>query len=78
MDILNMLFQGWSGLARTVLVGLLAYAGLVLFLRLSGQRTLSKLNAFDLAVTVALGSTLSTILPDENVALAGGWWPSPS
>ena len=72
MDVLNMLFQGWSGLARTALVGTLAYAGLVLFLRISGKRTLSKLNAFDLVVTVALGSTLATILLDENVALAEG------
>lgn len=67
-----MLFQGWPGLARTVLVGVLAYIGLVAFLRLSGKRTLSKLNAFDLVVTVALGSTLSTILLNEDVALAEG------
>lgn len=67
-----MLFQGWPGLARTAVVGALAYAGLVLFLRLSGKRTLSKLNAFDLVVTVALGSTLATILLNEDVALAEG------
>ncbi len=67
-----MLFQGWPGLARTALVGALAYAGLVVFLRLSGKRTLSKLNAFDLVVTVALGSILATILLNEDVALAEG------
>lgn len=67
-----MLFQGWPGLARTALVGTLAYVGLVVFLRLSGKRTLSKLNAFDLVVTVALGSTLATILLNEDVALAEG------
>jgi uncharacterized membrane protein YcaP (DUF421 family) len=31
-------------------------------LRVSGKRTLAKLNAFDFVVTVALGSTLATIL----------------
>lgn len=67
-----MVFQGWPGLARTGVVGALAYAGLVLFLRISGKRTLSKLNAFDLVVTVALGSTLATILLNEDVALAEG------
>ncbi|HZV84496.1 MAG TPA: YetF domain-containing protein [Brevundimonas sp.] len=72
MDWTGMLFQGWPGLARTVIVGALAYVGLVLILRLSGKRTLSKLNAFDLVVTVALGSTLATILMDEKVALAEG------
>jgi uncharacterized membrane protein YcaP (DUF421 family) len=72
MDWTGMVFQGWPGLARTGVVGALAYAGLVLFLRISGKRTLSKLNAFDLVVTVALGSTLATILLNEDVALAEG------
>lgn len=72
MDWSEMIFQGWSGLARTAVVAVLAYVGLVLFLRLSGKRTLSKLNAFDLVVTVALGSTLATILLNEDVALAEG------
>lgn len=72
MDIVDMLFQGWSDLGRTLLVGVLAYVGLVLLLRVSGKRTLSKLNAFDLVVTVAMGSTLATILLNADVALAEG------
>jgi uncharacterized membrane protein YcaP (DUF421 family) len=68
----SMFFQDWHGIVRTVIVGLLAYATLVLFLRISGKRTLAKLNAFDLVVTVALGSTLSAILLQESVALAEG------
>ena len=72
MDLSEMLFQGWEGIVRTVLVGVLAYAGLVAFLRVSGKRTLAKLNAFDLVVTVALGSTLSAILLQESIALAEG------
>lgn len=67
-----MFFNGWSTLGRTVLVGGLAYVGLILFLRISGKRTLSKLNAFDLVVTVALGSTLATIAISADVALAQG------
>ncbi|OYW53430.1 MAG: hypothetical protein B7X99_13485 [Rhizobiales bacterium 17-65-6] len=72
MDWQNMLFQNWSGIVRTILVGSMAYATLVVFLRISGKRTLSKLNAFDLVVTVALGSTLSAIILQESVALAEG------
>lgn len=72
MDIQAMLFQNWSGIVRTILVGVLAYATLVLFLRISGKRTLAKLNAFDLVVTVALGSTLSAITLQESIALAEG------
>jgi uncharacterized membrane protein YcaP (DUF421 family) len=67
-----MFFQDWSGIARTLIVGLGAYVGLVLVLRASGKRTLTKLNAFDLVVTVALGSTLATVLLNKNVALVEG------
>jgi uncharacterized membrane protein YcaP (DUF421 family) len=68
----GMMFQGWDILGRTLLVGVLAYAGLVFFVRISGKRTLSKMNAFDLIVTVALGSTLATVLLSPDVALAEG------
>jgi uncharacterized membrane protein YcaP (DUF421 family) len=67
-----MLFHSWADLGRTVTVGVLAYAGLVLMLRISGKRTLSKMNAFDLVVTVALGSTLATTLLSKDVALLEG------
>ena len=65
-------FDSWSGLLRVVVVGVLAYAALVVGLRLSGKRTLSKMNAFDLVVTVALGSTLATIILSQDVALVEG------
>jgi uncharacterized membrane protein YcaP (DUF421 family) len=67
-----MFFHSWTDIGRTALVGALAYAALVLMLRVSGKRTLSKMNAFDLVVTVALGSTLATILLSKDVALAEG------
>ena len=68
----SMIFQNWEGVVRTLFVGILAYATLVVFLRLSGQRTLAKLNAFDLVVTIALGSVLSSILLQESIALVEG------
>lgn len=67
-----MVFDGWVGLGRVAVVGTAAYVALVLLLRISGKRTLSKMNAFDLVVTVALGSTLATILLSTSVALAEG------
>lgn len=71
-DAFDAFFVNWSGLVRTLVIGVLAYAGLVLILRISGKRTLSKINAFDLVVTVALGSTLATIILSKDVALAEG------
>ncbi|MDQ1899922.1 DUF421 domain-containing protein [Paracoccus sp. WLY502] len=65
-------FDTWASLGRVLLVGSLAYAGLVLMLRVSGKRTLSKMNAFDLVVTVALGSTLATVLLSRSVPLVEG------
>lgn len=67
-----MVFDGWWGLVRVVVVGVLAYAALVVLLRVSGKRTLSKMNAFDFVVTVALGSTLATVLLSKDVALLEG------
>jgi uncharacterized membrane protein YcaP (DUF421 family) len=69
---LSMFFDNWSGLGRIAVVGPLAYVALLITLRISGKRTLSKMNAFDLVVTVALGSTLATIILSSDVALAEG------
>lgn len=67
-----MFFDGWMELVRVLVVGALAYAALIAILRISGKRTLTKLNAFDLVITVALGSTLATILLSKDVALLEG------
>jgi uncharacterized membrane protein YcaP (DUF421 family) len=67
-----MFFDGWTGLFRTVVVGVCAYVVMIVLLRISGKRTLSKMNAFDFVITVALGSTLATILLSKETALTEG------
>ena len=67
-----MWFDDWSDIVRVLIVGTAAYVGLVALLRISGKRTLAKLNAFDLVVTVAFGSTLATILLSSDVSYAEG------
>lgn len=67
-----MFFSDWESIGRVVVVGVLAYGTLVMLLRVSGKRTLSKMNAFDLIVTVALGSTLATVLLSKQTALVEG------
>lgn len=67
-----MLFDSWHDLARVAVVGALAYGALIVILRLAGKRSLAKLNIFDFVVTVALGSTLATILLSSMVSLAEG------
>jgi uncharacterized membrane protein YcaP (DUF421 family) len=67
-----MWFDSWEALGRVLAVGASAYLTVVLVLRSSGKRTLAKLNAFDLVVTVALGSTLATILLNSDVSWSEG------
>lgn len=67
-----MFFDSPTALLRTLVIGTLAYVALVALLRVSGKRTLSKWNAFDLVVTVAFGSTLATALLSRQTTLAQG------
>jgi uncharacterized membrane protein YcaP (DUF421 family) len=67
-----MLFDSWTPILRTLLVGVLAYAASVLSLHASCKRTLSKMNAFDGMVTVALGWALANTHFVQHIALAQG------
>ncbi len=67
-----MLFDNWGPVLRTLFLGAVAYAAVVALIRVAGKRTVSKMNAFDLIVTVALGSTLATILLSADVSLVQG------
>lgn len=69
----HIFYNGWEGFARTLTVGVLGYVFLVGYLCWSGKRTLSKRNAFDLIVTVSLGSVLlASLLLGKSVAPAEG------
>ncbi|GAA0893799.1 DUF421 domain-containing protein [Fulvivirga kasyanovii] len=66
----DILFATKSEVLRIVLAGVMVYACLVLLLRISGKRTLSKWNSFDFVVTVAFGSTFATALLSKDVSVA--------
>lgn len=65
-------FDSWDSIIRIICITPLAYFAMVLFLRISGKRTLSKMNAFDFVVTIALGSSLATVALNKNIPLADG------
>ncbi|MEO7723947.1 MAG: hypothetical protein ABIU29_04550 [Chthoniobacterales bacterium] len=67
-----MFYDGWYPLLTTLVSGVVAYVLLILLLRLCGKRTLSKWNAFDYVVTIALGSTLATILLSKDITIVQG------
>lgn len=62
----------WLDFLYVIATAIGAYTWLILVLRLTGKRSLSKLNAFDFAITVAFGSALATVVIDENVGLLRG------
>ncbi len=69
---MGLFFNSWNELGRVLVLGIMGYISLVLLLRASGNRTLSKLNAFDFVITVALGSTFGSLLLNKSVALVEG------
>ena len=70
--LMNFFPDDWSRFIRIALMSVFAYAALVVLLRISGKRTLSKMNAFDLVVTVAMGSMLATVILTKDISLVEG------
>ncbi|MGI8787120.1 MAG: DUF421 domain-containing protein [Pyrinomonadaceae bacterium] len=67
-----MFFNSWFNLLSVLVTGVLIYAALIILLRVSGKRTLSKWNAFDFVVTIALGSILATVIMSKDIPLIEG------
>lgn len=66
------MFNGLNVLLETVIVGILAYIAVIILLRASGKRTLSKWNSFDFVVTIAFGSVLASVLLSGSTSLVQG------
>lgn len=62
-------FSSWDPVGRILVVGTAMYVSLVVFVRLSGSRTLAGMNAFDFIVTVAVGSAFGRVLTAKSVSL---------
>lgn len=67
----ELFFEDWASFWHVALCAAIAYITLFIFIRISGKRTLAKLNAFDFVVSVTLGSTLSSMILGK-VVLANG------
>ncbi|MFT2011368.1 DUF421 domain-containing protein [Pontibacter sp. 13R65] len=65
-------FDNWESIVRTIILTVLGYVSMIILLRISGKRTLSKMNAFDFIITIALGSSLATLSLSKDVTLADG------
>lgn len=68
----DIIFGSPDDYIRMLIIAPLSYIFLIVFIRLSGKRTLSKMNAFDLIITVSLGSTFATVILNNSITLFQG------
>jgi uncharacterized membrane protein YcaP (DUF421 family) len=59
-------------LLAIALTALGVYVALILFTRIAGKRSFSKMSSFDFAMTVAIGSLLATTILSSSVSLLQG------
>jgi len=66
----NFFFAGWKPIVRIVVAGTAMYISLLVFLRLSGSRTIASMTVFDFVVTVAIGAAFGGSLTAKAIPLA--------
>jgi uncharacterized membrane protein YcaP (DUF421 family) len=65
-------FESWYSIGRTVALSIIGFAALIALLRISGKRTLSKMNVFDFVFVVAVGSVFAATIISKDVTLFEG------
>src|SRR3954463_6067 len=65
-------FDNWYYVGRAVTLSAIGFIALMTMLRVSGKRTLSKLNVFDFVFVVAVGSVFAATLVEKDVTLVEG------
>lgn len=68
----DIFYTDWKPLLRIFIITVVAYPAIIVLLRVSGKRTLSKMNAFDFIVTVALGSIFASVILTKSISIAEG------
>lgn len=69
MDKTIFFWSGFEPVLRILVVGTLGYIALVMILKISGKRTLAKMNAFDFIITVTIGSAFGRVLTAKSVSI---------
>lgn len=67
-----MFFSNIGNMLQIISLTVLVYFSLVFILRIAGKRTLSEINAFDLLVTITIGSIAATTMISENTSFFDG------
>lgn len=69
----TLLFDNWKSLFRIFAMSLLVYPFLIIILRASGKRSLTKVNIFDFIITVTYGAAFASILLTKSLTVADGF-----
>jgi uncharacterized membrane protein YcaP (DUF421 family) len=67
-----MFFHDWHSILRIAVISAVTYVLVIGVLRLLGEEALAKMSAYDLLVTVALGSLLASIPLGAGLTIADG------
>ncbi len=68
----NIFFNNWESIVRVIIMTFMGYIAMIFLLRISGKRTLSKMNAFDFVITVVFGSSLAAVALNKSISLSEG------
>lgn len=67
-----MLFESWHSMLHVAIRAAIAYLVIVAALRMIGEQALAKMSAYDLIVTITLGSVVAEIPFAEHIAVTDG------
>lgn len=67
-----MLFDGWASIGRIAFLAVASYVLLIAALRVAGAQALGKMSAYNLVITITLGSIVATIPLGTGVTLTDG------
>ena len=62
----------WTSIIAILLTAAGIYLAIIIFTRIAGKRSFSKMSSFDFAMTVAVGSILATTILSKSVSLIQG------
>ncbi len=62
----------WTSIIAILLTAAGIYLAIIIFTRIAGKRSFSKMSSFDFAMTVAVGSILATTILSKSVSLIHG------
>ncbi len=64
--------SSWTSVIAICITTIGIYLAVIIFTRLAGKRSFSKMSSFDFAMTVAIGSIIATTVLSKSVSLTDG------